>query len=500
MAKNIKKQQGMIKNEVLEKFGAKKFSEASELVVDYILENNYIYTTRDDIKPEVWIYNHGIYIPEGRSAIKEILREIMGEAYSNFLFKMVMDKIEIDTFINSREFFNHNYLYEIPIQNGILNIITKEIKEFTPEMIFFNKLPIVYDSTKDCPAIKKFFRDVLKDEEDIKVMFEIIGFCLLKEYSFEKAFMFVGSGRNGKSKTLSLIKRFLGLENCSGVPLSQLKPDSSSICELHNRLVNLAGDLSNVDLKETGLFKQLTGRDLINAKRKFLRDMIFENYAKLIFACNELPRVYDTSKGFWSRWILLEFPYEFVTQLEYDNTLEKVNKKIENPDIIEQIATSDEMSGLLNDSLKGLDRLLKNKRFSYSRGTAEIKDTWIRMSNPFMAFCLDCLEDDAENMISKRDLRLIFNKYCKFYGVKGTSDRDIKATLEDLFGVVEEEKKLPNEERIRFWIGIKPKLHIIHTYFPNVSSYIYIPTFSKKAVYNEYPNSNDYNKIKDKFL
>jgi len=471
----------MIKIQVLEKFGAKKFGQASEILVEYLLKREFFYTTRNDIKPEIWYYDNGIYLPEGRSFVKEILRKIMGEAYSNFVYKIVIDKLEADTFIDSEEFFKNDYPNEIPLQNGILNIFTKELKPFTPEKIFFNKLPVTYNKKCDCPEIKRFLSEILATPEDSQVIFELIGFCLLKEYRFEKAFMFVGIGRNGKSKLLGLIKRLLGAENCAGIPLTQLKSESTGVRELHNRLVNLAGDLSYTDLKDSGMFKQLTGRDLITAKRKYLRDLIFENYAKLIFSCNELPRVYDTSKGFWSRWVLLEFPYQFIPEYEFNKlpSVERKNKRVENPNILDLISTPEELSGLLNVSLEAFQKLIKSKKFSYTRGSAEIKETWIRNSNSFMAFCLDCLTESPESFIRKKDLRLVFSKYCKFHKLRGAGDKDIKATLGDLFGVFEN-RKMINNELEHVWEGVKFQLARVTTFFPKTTSYIYIGGFHEK--------------------
>ncbi len=461
-------QKATITNQVLERFKAKEYFEASEILVNYILDTNHIHTTKQDTRREVYIYSDGIFLPEGKSHVQVILRKIMGTSYSSIIFKLVIEKIEIDTFINPEEFFSKKYLDEIPVQNGILNLQTKKLSEFTPDKIFFNKLPIEFNPQQKCPAITQFFEDILKDKSDKEILFELIGFCLYKEYTIEKCFMFLGMGRNGKSKVLSLIKRFLGTENCSSVPLSQLKADSSGVCELHNRLVNIAGDLSPTSLKDTGMLKSVTGRDLVNSKRKYLRDLIFENHSKLIFSCNQLPRTYDTSQGFWSRWILLEFPYQFLPKSEIDKLEDKTFKKIEDTFIIDKISTPEELSGLLNEALEGLKRLLTNEKFSYSKGTSEIMDLWIRMSDSFRAFCFDCIEEDATNYVTKKDLRLIFSRYCKFYGIKGTSNKDIKATLEDLFGTTDS-RKLINNEYEHVWIGFKFKMSKVTTFFPKVS-------------------------------
>jgi len=441
----------------------KKWGDASEVLVDHLLKFMKIYTTKDDQKSEVWIYKDGIYIPQGKSEIKEYLRNMLGKYYSTFVYNMVIAKIEPDTYIDQDRFFSTNYSDEVPVQNGILNIFTKELSEFTPEKIFFNKMPIFYNPDSKCPNIKKHFKTILRAESDSEVMFELFGYLLYKKYKIEKAAMFVGKGRNGKSKTLELMKHFIGATNCSNLPLAMMKSESFCISELFGKMANLSGDLSHTDLKETGTIKMLTGRDTIQAKRKFLKDLNFVNYAKLIFAANELPKVYDMSDGWWSRWILLEFPYKFLSDKDYFDLPEKerTNFRLMDPSILEDLTTPEELSGLLNESLIALNRLLDHGDFSYSKGTQEIKDLWIRQSDSFMAFCLDHVESGINEYLPKQELRKYYCLYCKKHKLRGCSDIAIRASLQSLFGADESQKTIIIDDKYkeieRVWVGIKLK-------------------------------------------
>jgi len=428
-----------IRGAVLLQLTIKNRNNATEIIVKEFMKDNYVYTTMDDIKPEMWIYKEGVYLPEGRTFVKQFCRTILGEAYTGHLANTVIGKIEADTGIDADEFFKQEHTYEVPVGNGILNIKTKELSEFTPKKIFFNKLPVEFDPDAECPMIDQFLSDVLASPDDKKVYYELAGFGLLKDYKFEKALMLIGDGRNGKSKSLELLKRLVGVENCCSIPLGSLTASNFSLSELFGKLFNLAGDLSSRDLKYTGTFKGLTGRDTITAPRKFLRDLIFTNYAKMVFACNELPRVYDSSMAFWARWVLLEFPYTFVDQETYDALGEnKENFKLMDTDIINKITTPEEISGFLNQALKGLDRLLKNKSFSYSIGTKEVKDKWIRKSDSFLAFCLDNVKENYSSKVSKQKMRNLYSKYCKTHKLRGCSDLAIKITLQENYGVTEE--------------------------------------------------------------
>lgn len=444
-----------LQKDVLIQLALKEKDKATELIVQEIEKKNYIYSTRDDIKSEMWIYNNGIYVPQGKSFVREFCRDILGEVFTPQLANNVIAKIETDTFIEHDEFFKTNYINEVPLKNGVLNIFTREISDFDPKKVFFNKLPVNYNPSAECENIIKHFETVLKDKDDIKVMIELFGYLLLKEYLIEKAFMFVGKGRNGKSKTLELMKRFIGIENCSALSLKTLHEESFSLSELFGKMANLAADLSHTDLKETGTIKSLIGRDTIQAKRKFLRDLIFVNYAKMVFAANELPKVYDTTDGFWTKWVLIEFPYKFITEKEMNELLpeERNNKKIIDPEIINKISTEEELSGLLNLVLNGLDKIIKQKDFSYSKGTAEVKDIWIRQSDSFTAFCIDNIISKYNGNISKKELRKKYFEYCKKHKISGSSDKGIKITLENNYGVSETR----NSDYQYLWEGISWK-------------------------------------------
>ena len=433
------------------------WASASEILEKHILSKMHIYTTKEDIKSEVWVYQDGIYVPQGRSAIKVILREVLEKHYSAYVFNLVMNKIEPDTFIASDKFFSICYPYETVVENGILNIKTKELKPFTPEKIFFNKLPVKYDQEAKCPKISQFLSEVLLKEDDIKLIYEIGGFGLIKIYLFAKAFMFLGNGRNGKDKTFELLRRLFGIENCCTVPLSSLVEESFNISELFGKLLNLAGDIDNRDLKDTGTFKSATGRTLLGGHRKFLNNIHFENYAKFVFACNDLPMVYDTSKGFWDRWVLLEFPYTFIPKEEYDKAEDKTMLKIRDEEIIQKIVTPGEMSGFLNECLEGLHRLLKNRQFSTTTGSEEVKAKWIRKSNSFMAFCMDNIEQNYEGKISKKEIRQKYSFYCKEHKTTGKSDLVIKIVLQELFGAIEERIQVFGQIQEWFWVGVKWK-------------------------------------------
>lgn len=434
---------------------------ATEIMVKEILQDKYIYTTRDDEKSEMWIYKDGIYIPQARTFIREFCRYILGKAYTSYTTNQVIAKIEADTYINFEEFFNNNIIDEIPVQNGILNLHEKSLREFSPKDVFFNKIPIIFDKEKDCPNIKKFFQEIVKDEEDVPVIQEFFGYCLYKKYHIPKSFMLNGEGSNGKSKLLELLKRFVGAENCSGIPIQDFDIDGFSQGELFGKMINMAGDISSKSMNYIGEFKKLTGGDLIDGRRKFLPRIRFINYAKLIFSCNQLPNIYEDSDAVWRRWVILDFPHKFLSKKEIDILPEEKKEKVKEADIeiIEKLTYPDEMSGLLNWALEGLNRLLKQKDFSYSKSMDEVKNIWLRKSNSFRGFVVEFLEADESSNISKVELKEKYVEYCKEKKLKILGDRVIKKVLDNEFSVFDERENI-GDKKISYWVGVRFKENV----------------------------------------
>jgi P4 family phage/plasmid primase-like protien len=424
---------------------------ASERLAREIIKLNNIYTLRTDKDPEMWIYKDGIYVPHGRTHVKEFCRSILGPLYKTQFVNQVIEKIVADTYVSAPDFFINEDLNKVAVLNGVLDIRSKKLEPFSSDYKFFNKLPVHYDPLIKADKVVTFFKEVLVDEQDVNVVQELFGYLLYRDYSFEKAFMFLGSGRNGKGKLISLMEHFVGKVNCCNIPLQSLGSDRFAKSRLHNKLANLSADLNKTGLQDTGTFKSLTGRDLMTADRKFLEPIEFKNYAKMIFATNELPYTYDETDGFWDRWIVIDFVFKFV-----DDPEKKNHKKIDR-DVIQKLTTDKELIGLLNWALEGLDRLFDKKRFSVSTSTENIKKKWKRESSSFSAFLMDDVDKDYDinSFLSNNQLNNAYSRYCLKHELTPESSKQRNFLLSKLGGY-EKVKKIGGVSQ-RGWGGLKFK-------------------------------------------
>jgi len=351
-------------------------------------------------KNRFYYYHDGIFIEDkGNKKIRGIIRRIWGSEATRHDIQEILAQIENK---NSYSLSQFNPMGKIPLLNGVLDIERGEIQPFKnePDEFFTFKVPVLFNPDADCPKIKKFVSEIVA-EEDIPTIFELIGYCLYQSYPFHKAFMFVGEGDNGKSTLINLIKTFLGEENTASISLQELETNRFAKAQLHGKLANLFADLTQKSLRETGIFKMLTGSDVITTDQKWGDFLTFKNHAKLIFSANTLPRVFDDTNAFFRRWIIINFPRTF-------------SQEDKDPFIIRKITTEEELSGLLNEALKGLKRLLERGDFTTKGTTDEWREKYIRLSDPIKSFVMDCLESDPESVIVYEDLYNEFVEYCTF--------------------------------------------------------------------------------------
>jgi len=352
-------------------------------------------TTKDN--EQIYFYNGGYYEPKGEQIIKDMVEQLLEkqttEHFKNEVCGYIRDKNYQD-----REIFD-TPLNLINLKNGVYNLETKKLLKHDPKYYFLNELPVKYDPSADCPKIKKFLQEVVY-KEDIPVIQEFFGYCLYRRYHIHRAAMFLGGGKNGKSTTIKILEKMLGKKNVTNKELQRLMYDRFSRSALYGKLLNAAADISDKALKQTGLFKMLTGEDSVNADVKFKSDFDFTNYAKFLFSANILPKSEDESYAFYRRWILISFP----------NTFEGKNC---NPNILKELTTENEISGLFNWSIEGLEQILQNGDFSYGKTVEDVMEQYKTLSDPVYAYCQEFLKCVIGSGIVKEKLRGHYVKWCK---------------------------------------------------------------------------------------
>jgi len=338
---------------------------AIEYATNYVKDNCVAKTVSKGDIDDIWVYEDGVYVQDGIIKIDKLLRHIMSDHYKPLLYSVALKRIKADTRISQEEFFREPPTDEVCVMNGILNIKTKVLRNFSQDEYWLNKINATYDPRKDCPGFVKFIREVL-DEHYWPTIQELFGYCLYRDYNIPAVFFFTGTGRNGKSVLMNTLAHFLGEKNVTSTSPEELEKNSFAASELHGKLACLCNDAEGTAMTRSSIMKSLSGNDSISANVKFKASVRFKNYAKLIYAFNTAPSITDNTIGLSSRMFIVDFRAQFFDQREVDRKKETNTKRIirvANRNLQQELISTDEMSGLLNYAIEGINNLLNRGYF-----------------------------------------------------------------------------------------------------------------------------------------
>ena len=382
-------------------------------LAEQITESNTFVTVNGS--EEILHYEEGIYREGGEFAIKSKVQQLTSpKDLGNNLVAEVLGNVRRSTYIQAERFTETSTF--VVLENGILDVDSCKVLPHTPDHYALSKLPVKFDSTADCPIIKKFLSEILYPE-DMPFIQEWAGYHLWRGYPTAVAALFVGEGANGKSTLIGLVRAFLGPKNVAAIPLQAFERNTFAKAGLMGKMANLYPDLSDEALKQVGTFKALTGGDMLTAEKKFGQPFNFANYAKLTFSCNVVPEVWEDTEAFFRRIWIVSFPNTFQG--------EKADR-----DLLAKLTTPEELSGFLNWALEGLKRLRANGwRFTGTRSTADVKSDYIRRSDTVRAFLIGCTKKAGASFVTKDDL---YNTYCAYCRKRNLIPRNRAAFFDKL--------------------------------------------------------------------
>ncbi len=166
--------------------------------------------------------------------------------------------------------------------------------------------------------------DKKKNPDIIKIIWECIGCMLAPTKPFAKIFIWYGSGANGKSLLLKLVKKIMGNFMTHSNILSI--NDKFALENVVNGIANITDDVGVTTLKETGTLKSLIDGGNIEVNRKYKKSIWWKPNSQFVICCNEVPKISDTSFGMIRR--LAFIPFEM--QLEQDKIDIKLEAKLLN--------------------------------------------------------------------------------------------------------------------------------------------------------------------------
>lgn len=200
----------------------------------------------------------------------------------------------------SKRLVESSYNY-IAFNNGVLNLITMNFMDFTPDIIITSRVNadyVKYDESSSNFVVDKFFSDITCQNKELEILlYEVIGYCCCRTNMYHLAFILKGSGGNGKSTFFKIIKSLLG-DSAASIRLKKVTTDKFASTSLYNKTCAIADDINNGRDVDTGLLKTLISGDGIRAEYKFENEFEFEPVATILIGMNNIVTFNDSSDRF----------------------------------------------------------------------------------------------------------------------------------------------------------------------------------------------------------
>lgn len=370
------------------------------------------------IEKRLYMYEGGTYIS---------CEDALGTLIVNLIPNLSMNKKrEVKDYIkdksNNVEETGEQY---ICLKNGILDIKKLQLQEHTTKIITRNKININYYEQKENKEIDTIMNNLaVNDQQVVTLLYEMIGYCLYRGMPFQKVFILVGNGANGKSTLLNMITKLLGEENVSHVDLKEIANNRFGKSELYGKLANIADDCSSTYLEDTSVMKRITGESYTSIEFKNQNSFSAKINTKMILSYNTIPRMNDTTDGLTRRLVIIPL-----------NAVFKKGNPNYDPFIGEKLKKEENLEYVLYKSLKAINRVLVDKEFTVPKQVKEQTEEYIRENNPVATFLYDVYENN-EKELEKIPSTELFKAFC----VWGTENNYRSRYTPETFG--KEMKKL----------------------------------------------------------
>jgi P4 family phage/plasmid primase-like protien len=163
----------------------------------------------------------------------------------------------------------------------------------------------------DTPLWKGFLKDIIEDEDRINYIQELFGAALFGDSRYHVLPVFVGTGANGKSTILDVVRDILG-EYAATMPEDFLIDTKGSahptdIARLRGVRFAMASETRPDGKFNESRVKTLTGGDVLSARFMGQNFFDFKPTHTLFMAVNHLPEVKSGGDGFWRRLRKIDF-------------------------------------------------------------------------------------------------------------------------------------------------------------------------------------------------
>ena len=248
----------------------------------------------------------------------------------------------------------------------------------------YDDLNVLVEDTEALRFVNGFFRDISCRDKGIELLiYQSMGSSLFRTAILNKAFIYKGCGRNGKSKIFRILEALIP-NQCSHEHLEQLSGNKtggkSTMRKLSNCTVNIAEDQIQPRYVNTSYITRLIAGEPISLEEKRGKNLPlkpFVNFATLLFSVNEVIKFkQEIGISLTDRFIVIPFNATF--------TDDNQNRKI---DIGDKLCKPLPLQIIVTRAIFEFIKVLKNGKFTIPDNVKQETDRYFMQDNNALEFC-----------------------------------------------------------------------------------------------------------------
>ena len=313
----------------------------------------------------------------------------------------------------------------ISCENGLFDLTARKMRDHSPALFNVVSVPFAYDENAAEPSVWLEFLDSVwsEDPESIELLQEYMGYILSGRTDMQKMLLLIGPTRSGKGTIARMLAALLGRGNVVGPTLASLGTNFG-LSPLLGKPLAIVSDarLSNASPTSTIVERLLsiTGEDMLTVDRKYREPWSGKLPTRFVILTNELPKFRDSSGAITNRLLILQMLESFLGREDHE-----LDEKLRS-----------ELPGILLWALKGLDRLVRNGRFTVPTESTDAVNLMADLASPVAAFVRDRCDRGHDCRVPVDALYMEWKDWAEdnghHPGAKSSFGRDLRAVAPEI--------------------------------------------------------------------
>lgn len=207
-------------------------------------------------------------------------------------------------------------------KNGIFDLESLTFRDGCPDDYVSKHVdydfPDMDDDDETIKEVYAFLKKIFPVKKIRKYFLMVLATCLEGSIKEENIYVMTGSGSNGKSKLMELLKHSMH-EYFKPMDIRILTEKRGGASAASPELADKKGirccpldEPKSTDQINTSFMKILTGGDEVTARALYREPVYFKPQCKLFLICNELPEIGEDDDGTWRRIKTVRFVAKFL--------------------------------------------------------------------------------------------------------------------------------------------------------------------------------------------